>query len=115
MRFINAFFAATTFAIAIAEEQAPPREGFLQICERPGFQICKNVTYYQDRCVDLEEFGLEKRMTGFDTFGYGCEFYGSDVCLTDLEYFVYRGAIVDLLETEYASNNDKISAFRCGT
>ncbi|KAJ5038228.1 uncharacterized protein L3040_007095 [Drepanopeziza brunnea f. sp. 'multigermtubi'] len=128
MRFINALFAATIIAVAHAVEPQPPpgqdpknpegastRLGQLLVCEDPDWKKCTNITYLQDKCFGLDEFDLNDKMTGFDTFSTGCEFYGLDSCETDDFYFVWRGAVTDLLATNYSLSNDQISAFRCGT
>ncbi|EKD17160.1 uncharacterized protein L3040_005382 [Drepanopeziza brunnea f. sp. 'multigermtubi'] len=126
MQFINAFFAATTIAIALAREIPAPkpkstsefgfeREGQILICEDPDFHKCTNVTYMQDACVGLAPQNLDNVMTSFDTFAYGCEFYNLAMCDKDNTNFVFRGAITDLLTSSYSSFNDQITSFRCGT
>ncbi|KAJ5042453.1 uncharacterized protein L3040_005001 [Drepanopeziza brunnea f. sp. 'multigermtubi'] len=132
MRFINVLFAATIIAIAHAEEPMPEwedpdrnrkipdenasgRMGILLVCEDPWWKNCENVTYLQDKCMGLGPYNLDDKMTGFDTYSYGCEFYGPGTCETDDSYFVWRGAVTDLLSTGYYKSNDQISSFRCGT
>ncbi|EKD16748.1 uncharacterized protein L3040_001486 [Drepanopeziza brunnea f. sp. 'multigermtubi'] len=116
MRLTNALFAAITFAIAVAQDpEGEFRSGQLYFCQDPDFHKCQNITYDQDNCVDLEDLGLMEVMTGFNTFGYGCEFYGGDQCVVNDFYFAFRGNISDLLLSEYSKSNDRITAFRCGT
>ncbi|KAJ5047697.1 uncharacterized protein L3040_003516 [Drepanopeziza brunnea f. sp. 'multigermtubi'] len=115
MRSVTAFLATTAIAIAVVNGATPARRGQLYVCQDPDFTTCLNVTYNQDECTPLNESGLDNVMTGFNTYDYGCEFYGSATCLTNEEYFTYRGAIPDLLLSKYAVTNDRISSFRCGT
>ncbi|KAJ5054703.1 uncharacterized protein L3040_000969 [Drepanopeziza brunnea f. sp. 'multigermtubi'] len=58
---------------------------------------------------------IDEKMTGFDTSGYGCEFFVSSKCHTADEYFVYRGTIGDVLSGDNAFSNDAVSSFRCET
>ncbi|EKD12384.1 hypothetical protein MBM_09418 [Drepanopeziza brunnea f. sp. 'multigermtubi' MB_m1] len=99
MRFINVLFAATIIAIAHAEEPMPEwedpdrnrkvpvedasgRMGILLVCEDPWWKNCENVTYFQDKCMGLGPYNLDNKMTGFDTYSYGCEFYGPGLSTT---------------------------------
>ncbi|KAI9047276.1 hypothetical protein LZ554_008727 [Drepanopeziza brunnea f. sp. 'monogermtubi'] len=110
MLFINAFLAATTFAIATAQSKRT-----LKLCQDPGYKKCFETPYIQDDCITLSTFGMTGSVTSIGTHGYGCEFYVHAYCETADGYFAHRGDIDDLLKTDYAFANDALSSFRCGT
>ncbi|KAI9050224.1 hypothetical protein LZ554_006363 [Drepanopeziza brunnea f. sp. 'monogermtubi'] len=117
MLVINAFLAAATFAVATSHvvEKRVGRKGNLKLCHERLFGNCAEIPYGQDGCMSLYGNDIDQGTTSFDTYNFGCEFYGSTKCETDQGYFVYRGAIDDLLTSEFASLNDAIRSFRCGT